>query len=325
MLLTKGKLSLALQEKDGKPVWDAYVDNTLVARCEQDEWDLSEPDFLSKEAGQTLLDTYHEIYAAFETEAVEDKDAAMIKTDQGDVKDVLPTEEPKVESDCCGKCGDDCSCGTETEAPKENTSNGVKVIVLQLSDLLNKAAALRNAGEPYAHVMDEITLWTTAYDESQRIATQQYTANLMVDIENDLSNGIDCSAKLFDLSTVLKHLAEIGDYTRNPSRDVHPDMAQNSISEGGNDFTYSHVMNPEAPFLNQKVKISTENPLTKQITEHPRFQEGSPLDYWEKDKLHSQNSQKVEKLFIYANEMIKRNIDCTSTLDFIESLVIKDA
>ena len=125
MDIQKGNLS-AHFISGADPSWRVFFRDVKVAECKREDWDNTELDFMSKEAGQALIDTMGDMYDHLFITASEEVEAAMHKTDDGNVENVdkkhekdeitnIPASTPASEiiesvektptdSGCCGQC-----------------------------------------------------------------------------------------------------------------------------------------------------------------------------------------------------------------------------
>jgi hypothetical protein len=195
LFATAGKVAVQLANENDQLVWKAYLKNDLVAQCHKEDWDRFEPDFASKEAGQMLAEAYNDIFAAADIE----EDGSMIKTDDGDVKNVEPST--AAEPECCGECGKPEGhepCGDE---PVDGDG---KIIIIKLNDLLNRAQKAQAAGKPYEHLLAEADAWAKHLNALSKVSLQKEVDDLMAQAESELKSGLDCSATLDTAETLMK-------------------------------------------------------------------------------------------------------------------------
>ena len=139
MLISQGNLKVVLNEVKNeddttRAVWQAWLSDKLAGQVELSDWENSDVDFYSKQAGEILVDQFKETLAI--AAELEDE-ASMEKTDDGVVKDIAPSPIESVEPEaCCGQC--DVPPGHD---PCDETDSK-KIIILHLNNLLDKAKEL---------------------------------------------------------------------------------------------------------------------------------------------------------------------------------------
>jgi len=177
MKLSNGKIEISLDST--ATFWEAKLGDSLIAVCSKDEWDLPYPEFISKEAGELLLNQYSEIFAAMNTEA------DMVKDDDGDVKD-LPlnaTEEDAMEA---------LSPDSESE-----------FIIIKIQKLLEEAFQLKSANKDYSKNFQEIDIWANRLKTFEKVSIQGEINALIVQAEEELASGFDCTAILDEIEQRL--------------------------------------------------------------------------------------------------------------------------
>jgi len=189
LFATAGKIAVQLVNENDELVWKAFLKNDLVAQCHKEDWDCFEPAFATKEAGQMLADAYNDMFATADL----DEDASMVKTDDGDVENISD----KTDSDCCGNC--DKPDGHEPCEPSEG-----KVIILKLNDLLHEASAAKAAGKPFIHLLNQADLWAKHLNSLSKIALTKQVDDLMAQAEEELNDGLDCTATLETAETLMQ-------------------------------------------------------------------------------------------------------------------------
>jgi len=201
MLISQGNLKIVLNEVKNeddttRAVWQAWLSDKLAGQVELSDWENSDVDFYSKQAGEILADQFKETLAI--AAELEDE-ASMEKTDDGVVKDIAPSPIESVEPEaCCGQC--DVPPGHD---PCDETDSK-KIIILHLNNLLDKAAALKLTEKPYEHVYKEIEAWLTNYESLVATANTVKINALMEKIASDLADGLDCTAELDEVESLLK-------------------------------------------------------------------------------------------------------------------------
>lgn len=187
MELKKGNIKVILNDK--KLAWQAYFGDVLIAHLDKDEWQLPEPNFISQEAGQLLLNQYSEVFAALNSVSSEEVQASMVKDDQGDVGN-LPTN--ATEFDALEELSDE-------QEPSE-----ARIIIIKLQELLIEASKLRAQGQEYSNIFDEINTWAARYANLEDISRQNIINDLFIKAEYELLNDINCEATLDEIEDRLR-------------------------------------------------------------------------------------------------------------------------
>jgi hypothetical protein len=115
-----------------------------------------------------------------------EEQGAMIKTDQGDVKDV--------------------------ETPSDKIETPEKVITIKIQALIEEAAFLKSAGLDNSIVLSELDRWSNHYKNFKLIAMEKEFETLVAQAEQELANSIDCTATLEKAERIKTILAGKGKF-----------------------------------------------------------------------------------------------------------------
>ncbi len=183
---TSGPVAITLVEgSDGHAMYDAVLNNQLVARIKYDDWQNPDVDFYSREAAQMLADTIKEVYAA-NLEADIDSEADMIKHPDGTTTDVPEDKEDDIPS--------------EDEA--------TKVIIIHLNELIQKAKNAHNAGlyELESAFMNEADNFAAQVTSVHKESIQNEAPNLIYKAEELLLQGLDCTAEIEQAEDLMQFI-----------------------------------------------------------------------------------------------------------------------
>jgi len=165
-----------ITNSDVRQLWAAAsLDSSLVSQLMESQKNL-ETIIAAELDGASNKMTIPEV----KIEETEPKSEGVFKTDDGIVKDV-PTPSDKIES------------------PEH-------IIMIKIQNLIQEAATLRAAGVDNSMVLAELDSWNRYYKEAKVASLQRELDSLLSLAEEELGEGIDCTATLAKAERIAKAL-----------------------------------------------------------------------------------------------------------------------